>query len=120
MRLSNLPGAPPFWWQSSYGVIYAIACTLICLAVLALFLRFAQGEKNMFDPLRDDAYGIYVVHYIPCLWLQYALLDAPLPAIAKALIVFTGTVAMSWGVTAALRDDSRREAGVVSRSGRIP
>lgn len=103
MRLSNLPGAPPFWWQSSYGVVYAIACVLICLAVLALFLRIAQGEKSVFDPLRDDAYGIYVVHYIPCLWLQYALLHAPLPAIPKALIVFVGTVAISWGATAALR-----------------
>jgi surface polysaccharide O-acyltransferase-like enzyme len=103
MRLSNLPGAPPFWWQSSYGVMYAVACTLICLAILALFLRFGQREKSVFDPLRDDAYGIYVIHYIPCLWLQYALLDAPMTAIPKALIVFVGTVALSWGVTAGLR-----------------
>jgi hypothetical protein len=103
MRLSNLPGAPPFWWQSSYGVMYAVACTLICLAILALFLRFGQRKKSVFDPLRDDAYGIYVLHYIPCLWLQYALLDAPMSAIPKALIVFVGTVALSWGVTAGLR-----------------
>jgi surface polysaccharide O-acyltransferase-like enzyme len=103
MRLSNLPGAPPFWWQSSYGIVYAIACSLICLAMLALFLRFGQREKNIFDPLREQAYGIYVVHYIPCLWLQYYLLNAPLTAIPKALIVFAGTLAISWGATAALR-----------------
>ena len=109
MRLSNLPGAPPFWWQSSYGVVYAVACTTICLAVLALFLRFAQGEKSIFDPLRDDAYGIYAVHYIPLLWLQYALLDVsfgpvmPIAAIIKALIVFGLTLALSWIATAALR-----------------
>lgn len=103
MRLNNLPGAPPFWWQSSYGVIYAVACTLICLAMLALFLRFAQSEKNIFDPVRDDAYGIYVVHYIAVLWLQYALLDAPLTAVPKALIVFVGTLLASWGVTVMLR-----------------
>jgi surface polysaccharide O-acyltransferase-like enzyme len=84
-------------------VAYAVACVVICLAVLALFLRFGQGEKSIFDPLRDDAYGIYVVHYIFCLWLQYALLDIPLSAIAKALIVFVGTVALSWSVTIALR-----------------
>ncbi|MEH2475985.1 surface polysaccharide O-acyltransferase-like enzyme [Nitrobacteraceae bacterium AZCC 2161] len=103
MRLSNLPGAPPFWWQSSYGVIYALACVAICLAVLALFLRFGQGNKSIFDPVRDDAYGIYVVHYIFVLWLQYALLDAPMSAIPKALIVFVGTLALSWGVTKGLR-----------------
>jgi hypothetical protein len=104
MRLSNLPGAPPFWWQSSYGVIYAVACTLICMAVLALFLRFGQREKSIFDPVRDDAFGIYVVHYIPVLWLQYALLDASaLGAVPKALIVFFGTLAVSWAVTIGLR-----------------
>ena len=103
MRLSNLPGAPPFWWQSSYGVIYAVACTLICLAILALFLRFGQRERSFLDPVRDDAYGIYVVHYIPVLWLQYALLNAPLSAVPKALIVFAGTLALSWGATRLLR-----------------
>ena len=103
MRLSNLSGAPPFWWQSSYGVVYAISCVTISLCVLALFLRFGQREKSLFDPLRDDAYGIYVVHYVFCLWLQYALLDAPLSAIPKALIVFVGTLALSWGVTVSLR-----------------
>jgi hypothetical protein len=104
MRLSNLPGAPPFWWQSSYGVIYAVACTLICLAVLALFLRFGQREKSVFDPVRDDAYGIYVVHYIPVLWLQYALLDVTaIGAVPKALIVFVGTLALAWSATIMLR-----------------
>ena len=109
MRLNNLPGAPPFWWQSSYGVVYAIACTTICLAVLSLFLRFAQGEKSILDPLRDDAYGIYAVHYIAVLWLQYALLNVSfstaitVSAIIKAVIVFAVTLASSWAVTAALR-----------------
>ncbi|MDB5657295.1 MAG: hypothetical protein JWQ94_4908 [Tardiphaga sp.] len=103
MRLSNLPGAPPLWWQSSYGVVYAVACTLICLAVLALFLRFGQRDKSLLDPVRDDAYGIYVVHYIAVLWLQYALLNAPLGAVPKAVIVFVGTLVASWGVTVLLR-----------------
>lgn len=103
MKLANLTGAPPFWWQSSYGLIYAVACTLICLAVLALFLRFGQREKSIFDPLRGDAYGIFVLHYIPMLWLQYALLNAPLGAGSKALIAFSGTLAASWAATRALR-----------------
>lgn len=103
MRLSNLTGAPPVWWQTSYGLAYALACVTISLAVLALFVRFAQGEKNLLDPLRGDAYGIYIFHYIFCLWLQFSLLNAPLPAIVKVLIVFVGTLGLSWAVTAALR-----------------
>jgi hypothetical protein len=109
MRLNNLAGAPPFWWQSSYGVIYALACTVICLAVLAVFLRFGQSEKSILDPIRDDAYGIYAVHYVPLLWLQYALLNfsfstaITVSAIIKAVIVFVLTLASSWAATAALR-----------------
>jgi len=103
MRLSNLAGAPPFWWQSSYGVVYALACVTISVAILALFLRFAQGETNLLDPLRADAYGIYVFHYIPCLWLQYALLSSTMHVAFKVLIVFAGTLLSSWAVTAALR-----------------
>jgi hypothetical protein len=109
MRLSNLAGAPPVWWQGSYGVVYAIASVTICLAVLALFLRFGQSEKSIFDPMREDAYGMYVLHYIAILWLQYALLDISfshsmqLSAILKALIVFLLTVGLSWAATAGLR-----------------
>ncbi|RYX91754.1 MAG: acyltransferase [Bradyrhizobiaceae bacterium] len=103
MKLANLTGAPPFWWQSSYGVIYAVACTLICLAVLALFLRFGQREKSIFDPLRADAYGIFVIHYLPMLWLQYAMLNMPWGAGAKATIAFAATLAISWTATRALR-----------------
>lgn len=103
MKLSNLTGAPPFWWQSSYGVIYAVACTLICLAVLALFLRFGQRDKSIFDPLRADAYGIFVIHYLPMLWLQYAMLAMPWGAGAKAAIAFVATLAISWAATRALR-----------------
>lgn len=103
MKLTNLTGAPPWWWQASYGVIYAVACTLICVAVLALFLRFGQRERSIFDPLRADAYGIFVLHYLPMLWLQYAMLTMPWGAGAKALIAFAGTLAASWAVTRLLR-----------------
>jgi hypothetical protein len=36
------------------------------------------------------------VHYVFIVWLQYLLLPAGLPAIAKAAIVFAGTLALSW------------------------
>ena len=103
MRLSNIAGAPPFWWQSSYGVIYALACVAISLAILALFIRFGQREKSFLDPMQGDAYGMFLFHYVFCLWIQFALLSAPLPAIAKVLIVFTGTVGLSWGLTSLAR-----------------
>ena len=77
--------------------------------IVALFLRFDNDGSSIFDPLRDSAYGIYLVHYIPVLWLQYALFDVSLApvmqvsAILKAVIVFVVTLAASWAATAALR-----------------
>jgi hypothetical protein len=40
---------------------------------------------------------------IEATWTQYALLSVPLPAVAKAGIVFVVALGFSWAVTAALR-----------------
>jgi surface polysaccharide O-acyltransferase-like enzyme len=77
--------------------------------VLALFLRFSNDGSSILDPLRDDAYGIYLIHYVPVLWLQYLLFNISfgpvmqISAIIKAVIVFVLTLASSWAATAALR-----------------
>ena len=50
-----------------------------------------------------SAYGVYLLHYIFIIWLQYAVYDYSLPADVKFAIVFAGTLAMSWALTAMLR-----------------
>jgi surface polysaccharide O-acyltransferase-like enzyme len=69
---------------------------------------------------------MYIVHYVFVVWLQYALLDVPLFAIAKAAIVFSGTLLMSWAAVAAIRsiplgsrllgERRRRESAIVIRN----
>jgi len=44
-----------------------------------------------------------LIHYVFVVWLQYALLSAPLFVLAKAAIVFGGTLILSWGASTALR-----------------
>jgi hypothetical protein len=50
-----------------------------------------------------------LIHYVPLLWLQYALSDVSLvrisqeTAILKAAIVFVLTLAISWSATIVLR-----------------
>jgi surface polysaccharide O-acyltransferase-like enzyme len=73
-----------------------------CLALAAVFLRFAGPHRPVFESLADNAYGIYLVHYVFVIWLQYMLLHAPLFAIAKAAIVFTGALTLSWAMSAAI------------------
>jgi len=82
------------------GVVLCAASA--CLALAAVFLRFAGPHRPIFGSLADNAYGIYLVHYIFVIWLQYLLLHAPLFAVAKAAIVFIGALTLSWAATAAI------------------
>jgi peptidoglycan/LPS O-acetylase OafA/YrhL len=99
----------PLWWEIAYALAFVSFSAAQTFNVLALFLRFGNDGSSILDPLRDNAYGIYLIHYVPVLWLQYVLYDysfssvMQLSAIAKAIIVFVLTLASSWAATAALR-----------------
>jgi surface polysaccharide O-acyltransferase-like enzyme len=71
--------------------------------VLAVAVRFARIRSPILDSLKVNAYGMYLIHYVFVVWLQYALLPAELPAVLKGGLVFAGTLALSWSATAALR-----------------
>lgn len=85
------------------GVVFALACCAIGFACFALFLRFARQRFALADSLAANAYGIFLVHYVPMVWLQYGLLAADLPAGAKAALVLAGTLGASWAAVAAAR-----------------
>jgi hypothetical protein len=80
-----------------------IACFASCFGVLAVALRFISRRLPSLAGLRDSAYGMYLVHYLFVVWLQFALLGMALPAVIKGLVVFGGTLFLSWGTVAALR-----------------
>ena len=83
--------------------ILPVVCAAMVSAVIAIFLRFAKQRVGILDSLSSNSYGIYIIHYVIVNWLQYWLLEIPLPAILKASIVFTGTLILSWGSIAAIR-----------------
>jgi surface polysaccharide O-acyltransferase-like enzyme len=80
----------------------ALLVTSACFCFIAVSLRFATGRSALCNSLSDNAYRIYVVHYLFVVWLQYLLLGASLPAIVKGTTVFVGTLALSWGAAVAL------------------
>ena len=82
---------------------FVFACFASCFAVLAVVLRFISRRLPSLAGLRDSAYGMYLVHYLFVVWLQFALLGIALPAIIKGAVVFGGTLFLSWGTVAALR-----------------
>ena len=97
------PVVLPVWYEPSYGLFFAAFSAAILFAILAYFLRFKRSGRSVLDPMQPDAFGMFLVHYPICLWLQYWLFDLDLPAIVKAAVVFALTVAFSWAVTRALR-----------------
>ena len=67
------PGATRHWEAiGAFG--FVLSCAASSSAMLALFLRFARRSYAIGDSLRDNAYGIFLVHYAFVSWLQYSLL----------------------------------------------
>jgi len=81
---------------------FVLCAATSCLGLSAVFLRFSAVPSTLFASLSEHAYGIYLVHYVFVIWLQYLLLGVVLFAAAKAAIVFAGTLALSWTTAAAM------------------
>jgi hypothetical protein len=95
--------SPPLWWQIAYGLAFAIFSAAMTFAVPSIFLRFAASPLRLLDAMQPSAYGIYLLHFIPLLWLQYLILDPAWSPFVKFGIVFAGTLSASWAATVLLR-----------------
>src|SRR6201995_4675499 len=95
--------APPLSWRVAYGLAFALFSGAMAFAEPGFFLRFAKAPLLLLDAMRPNAYGIYLTHYIFIIWLQYAVYGPAWSPFVKFAIVFAGTLAASWAVTALLR-----------------
>ena len=75
--------APPPWWRAVYGLAFALYSAAMTFTVPAVFLRFAQSSWRLLDALQPSAYGVFLLHYIFIIWLQYAVYDASFHAGVK-------------------------------------
>jgi glucans biosynthesis protein C len=96
-------GAAPFGLQIIVDSSFALACASGCFCMVAACLRFGTMRSPLFDSLAKNAFGIYLLHYVFVVWLQYALLGVALFAVAKGMLVFAGALLLAWASTAALR-----------------
>jgi hypothetical protein len=92
----------PLVLQLAAGITFAIACAAGGLALLGLCLRWLRERNGVLDSLSGNAYSIYLLHYVPVLWLQYALLSAEVPAVVKAAVVCSIALMLSWAASAAI------------------
>lgn len=95
--------SPPLVWRTGYGLAFAMFSAAMVFVVPAIFLRFAGTGWRLLDALGPSAYGVFLLHYIFIIWLQYAVYDYSWPAFVKFAAVFIGTLSMSWALTVALR-----------------
>jgi surface polysaccharide O-acyltransferase-like enzyme len=95
--------SPPLWWHTAYGLAFAMFSGAMTFALPATFLRFARVSLSPLDAMQPSAYGIYLLHFVPLIWLQYLVYDPPLPAFVKFALVFAGTLSASWTLAILLR-----------------
>ena len=89
---------------SAWGkYVFLLEMGLVVLGLTALFLRVFRKPVRILDGLSRNSYGMYLLHYLVIIWLQYAVLRTSLHVGVKFAIVFCGGVALCWGATAALR-----------------
>jgi surface polysaccharide O-acyltransferase-like enzyme len=95
--------SPALWWKIAYGLAFALFSAAMAFTILATSLRLARSSLSLLDAMGPSAYGIYLLHYMFIIWLQYVMYGLALPAGAKAAIVFIGTLGGSWALTVGLR-----------------
>ena len=50
-------------WEIGGDLLFTLCCATSSFCFLAFFARFARKRVAIFDSLRDNAYGMYLVHY---------------------------------------------------------
>ena len=88
--------------QTAADFAFVLACACGCFFLIGVSLRFAAARSRLLGTLGANAYGLYLLHYVFIVWLQFALLTLPLFALVKAPIVFAGTLLLTWTLNATL------------------
>jgi Acyltransferase family len=110
--LALRPGwSAPLLLHAAGDASYALAGACSVVFIIGICLRFgAAGRWPLLARLSDSALGLYVLHYAPVVWLQYALLGLAWPAPLKAALVLGGATASCMAVIAAARSLRRSVA----------
>jgi surface polysaccharide O-acyltransferase-like enzyme len=95
--------SPALWWRTAYGIAFALFSAAMAFTIPATSLRLARSSLSLLDAMQPSAYGIYHLHYVFIIWLQYVVYEPAFPAAIKAAIVFIGTLSGSWVLTVLLR-----------------
>lgn len=94
---------PAFTAWMIYLSLYAASCSTSSIAFISLFRKFIHRPQAIATSFINNAYLIYLVHYIFVLWIQFLLLQYQLPALVKFFICFSLSLILSRVVAILLR-----------------
>lgn len=89
-----------------YRSVWVLSCTLSCIALLTAFKSIFNKAIGWWQSLAANAYGIYLLHYIFVVWIQFLLLHYNLPAGVKFFITFIASLGLSWLFTYWMRKNA--------------
>ena len=112
--------ASPLPNRLAAALAFPPACATGVLAYLGMTLRLLGARDRVLDSLSANAYGIYLVHYVFVLWLQYALIGASQSVFVKVIFVFAVALVLSWATSAGAKQVGKRVAKAVKALARAP
>ncbi len=95
--------APPWAMKLALAAAFCFCCTFTNLGAFGFARAFFRANWPPADHFSENAYGVYIFHYVFVIWAQFALLSQPVPAAAKFLITLAVALMASWLLTALLR-----------------
>lgn len=92
-----------FYAWMIYYLVYAASCTLSCIAFITVFRKLVRSGQRVWNSLSENAYLIYLIHYIFVIWIQFSLLNLNITAFLKFAITFVASLILSWGTSILLK-----------------
>ena len=92
-------------WYVLYpiAVLFIIVCTTVSIGLFGAFSRLVKKENRVMSSLAENAYGIYILHYVFVAATQFVFIKIPLHGVSKGIVVFMLALGITWGVVWLIR-----------------
>lgn len=89
-------------WMAYY-ILFTVSCTTTCIACITIFRKNLKTQSVLSNSLSQNAYLIYLLHFVFVVWCQFSLLDTHFSVFTKFLVTFLVSLSLSWIVAHLLR-----------------
>lgn len=102
-RLVVQYGVNDFYTWMIYYMVYVLSCCLSCVALITSLRVITNNSSRLWDNLSENAYMIYLIHYIFIIWIQFFLLEISLNSYMKLTLTFVLAMILSYYTSIGIR-----------------